>query len=303
MSSVPRLLPAVCGALCLLAPRLPDARAHGEHTRSLAAISARIEAEVAGPVDPHRRAKLFLERGELFRVHRDFRRAARDYDAAERYQPRLAAIAIARTHMLHESGHPRQAGRVLQAFLATAPGHAEALQLQARLLTALGSRLGAVQALDRAIARLAQPQPDHYLLRADLLAGLGRRHLPRAVQGLDEGIRRLGPLVSLDSRAIELELTLGRHEQALTRIDRQAAATVRKDRWLARRADVLDRAGRAQEARVARQEALRALQALPPSLQTRPGTRQLQQELLVAVQAQAAAEPARDPGREKKGAP
>ena len=149
----------------------------------------------------------------------------------------------------------------------------------------LGWGLKAVSFIDRAIARIAQPEPDHYLARADTLASLGDRHLPRAVAGIDEGIKRLGPLVSLDSRAIDLEVQLGRFDSALGRVDRQAAATVRKDMWLARRAEVLDRAGRRQEARASRQQALSAIASLPIQLQNRKATTDLKQQLVAALTA------------------
>jgi tetratricopeptide (TPR) repeat protein len=270
-------------AMLILGAGAAPAWAHGDLARNIAEVTAHLRAELARPVDGHLRAKIHLERGELYRLHREFSRAARDYDAAERYEPGLQAIPLARARMWLESGRPVASRRVLERFLASHPGHAEALTLHARVLVALGRGARAVQALDQALRELTQPEPDHYLARADILAGLGRRHLPRALMGLDEGITRMGPLVSLDERAIDLEVALGRHDQALARIDRQAAATIRKDVWLARRADVLDRAGRTDDARQARREALALLRALPPPLQSRPATRQLLQQLTTAL--------------------
>ena len=277
-------LPALSAtALFSLLVSSPPAFAHGELVRSISEVTAHLEAELRRPVDGHHRAKLYLERGELYRLNRDFTRAAQDYDAAEKHEPQRQAIYIARARMLFESGRGQPAREVIERFIAANPGHAEALYLHARVLVSLGWGARAVEQLDRALREVSQPDPDHYLARAEILVGLGKPHLVRAVAGLDEGIARLGPIVSLDSRAIDLDLALGRHDRALARIDRQAAATIRKDVWLARRADVLERAGRKRPAQDARRQALRALEALPPTLQRRPATLELRQRLMAAL--------------------
>jgi tetratricopeptide (TPR) repeat protein len=283
MTSLSSLVSVSATAALSVLCTTPAAFAHGELERSIADVTAHLEAELRKPVSGHERAKLHLERGELYRLDRDFVRAAQDYDAAERYEPQRQAIYIARARMLFESGRSQPAREVLERFLRQNPGHAQALYLHAQVLVSLGWGARAVEQLDRALRDVSQPDPDHYLARAEILVGLGKPHLPRAVAGLDEGMARLGPVVSLDSRAIDLDLALGRHDRALARIDRQAAATIRKDVWLTRRADVLDQAGRKKEARAARQRALAALQTLPPALQKRPATLELQQRLVAAL--------------------
>ena len=278
------LSPLVVAALaaCLSST---SAFAHGDLDRQIAEVSARIEAALAQPGDAPRRAQLYFDRGELHRLHGDWRRAEADYDQAIRYRPDLHAVELSRGRLLLDSGRPRKAKAAVERFLSGEVDHPEGLFVQAQILVKLGWGLKAVSFIDRAIARIAQPEPDHYLARADTLASLGHRHLPRAVAGIDEGIKRLGPLVSLDSRAIDLEVKLGRFDSALGRVDRQAAATVRKDMWLARRAEVLDRAGRRQEARASRQQALSAIASLPIQLQTRKATTDLKQQLVAALAA------------------
>ena len=280
MSRPSKLVLLAASALSISALGSARALAHGDLTWRIAEATADIERELKKPVDGHERAKVFLARGELYRLSRLWEKATRDYDLAQAYDPKLPAIPLARGRMFFESGRPAQARSILEDFLRLFPGHPQALALHGQVLVALGFGARAVESLDRALEQLDQPEPDHYLARADILAGLGGKQLPRALQGLDQGIARLGPLVSLDTRAIELELALGHYDRALRRIDRQAAATIRKDIWLARRAEVLDRAGRRRQARDARQEALRIMTTLPAHLQARPATLQLRQRLL-----------------------
>ena len=260
------------------------AAAHGDLDRQLAEVSQLIrEARRQRPLPEHDLAQMHLDRGELHRLHRNWRAAEADYAQAARYEPEFHTVQRARGHMLLDSGRPRQARAVLERFLRNRENDPEGLLLHAQAMLALGAGPQAVALLDRALASLSRPEPDHFIARADILASLGQPQLLRAVEGLDAGIARLGPLVSLDTRAIEIELQLGRYENALRRVERQAAATIRKDLWQARRAEILDRAGRSEEARAARREALRSLAALPPPLRSRKATLDFEQQLLAAL--------------------
>lgn len=286
-------------ALTLVAATAParQASAHGDLHSQIEQVSRNLAEERARPAGPpgsaeahardHERAKLCLERAELYRIHKEWKKAARDYDCATRHDPDLGAITLGRAQMLFESGAPAQARPLLESFLADHVDHSQALFLQAQVLLKLGEGIRAVRFLDRALARHPQPEPDHYLARADILARLGRGLLPRAVAGLDEGIKRLGPIVALDERAIDLELRLGNTDAALARIDRQASLSGRRDLWFARRADVLANRGDADGARLAHEEALRAFRSLPRHLQARPSSRALELHLTSALAAPA----------------
>jgi predicted negative regulator of RcsB-dependent stress response len=59
---------------------------------------------------------------------------------------------------------------------------------------------------------------------------------------------RLGPIVSLQLPAVDLEAALGHTDRALERLDALLART-ENPAWVARRGDVLLRAGRSLEAR------------------------------------------------------
>ena len=107
--------------------------AHDGLHEQLAEVSARLRR------DP-RNASLYLKRGELYRLHREWRRAAADYDRAARLDPRLAAVDFARGRMLFEAGRHVAAKSALDRFLSAEPRHAEALTTRARVLVRLGRR-------------------------------------------------------------------------------------------------------------------------------------------------------------------
>src|SRR5678810_237149 len=83
---------AICVAL------LPSfVNAHEGLHEQIAAITAKIKR------DP-KNASLYLQRGELQRLHRDWSRAAADYDRAAGLQPSLKIVDLARGKMLFEAG-------------------------------------------------------------------------------------------------------------------------------------------------------------------------------------------------------
>ncbi|HXG67966.1 MAG TPA: tetratricopeptide repeat protein [Blastocatellia bacterium] len=233
--------------------------------------------------DP-KNAALYLKRGELHRLHRDWGAALADYDRAERLDPRLAIVQFSRGRMFFEADKPQQAKLWLDRFLTGQPDHLEALVTRARVLVKLGQRLAAAQDYSRAIAQLSRPRPELYLERAQALAAAGGPHRDEALRGLDEGIQTLGPLVTLELLAIELEVDGGRYDAALARVEQIAAQSPRKERWLARRAEILRQAGRTAEARQAFTAALAAIESLPAHRRKNKATAELEKRARAALQ-------------------
>ena len=249
-----KLILLLVGTICLtLVPSF--ARAHEGLHEQIAAITARIKR------DP-KNAALYLQRGELYRLHREWARAAADYDRASRLQPSLAIVDLGRGKMLLESRRFQQAKFVLDRFLGKQPRHVEGLVTRARVLAKIGYRRDAANDFTEALT--SAPEPELYLERAKVLAG-DERHIQEALRGLDEGIKQLGPLVTLELAAIDLELREGNYDAALTRLDVITAQSERKETWLVRRGEILKSAGRHEEARKAFSAALVAIESLPPT--------------------------------------
>ena len=81
----------------------------------------------------------------------------------------------------------------------------------------------------------AAPTPELYLERAALLRELDPPQIDRALAGLDEGIRRLGPSHALVVTAIQLEVERSRWQEALTRSDALPKALLLRPEWPQRR--------------------------------------------------------------------
>lgn len=254
-------------AICLtLMP--PFARAHEGLHEQIVAITAKIRRDPAN-------ASLYLQRGELHRLHRDWRLAARDYDRAQRLQPGLSSVQLARGKMLFELGRFKQARMVLDQFLRRQPDQLDGLVTRGRVLVRLGVRAEAVKDFSHAIAVAQPPEPELFLERAQILSA-EQKDINNALRGLDEGIARFGPLATLELAAIDLELRQKDFEAALTRLDLVMAQSDRKEAWLIQRGEILKAAGRNDEARKAFSAALLAIESLPPERRQHRATIQLQ---------------------------
>ena len=165
--------------------------------------------------------------------------------------------------MLFESRRFQQAKFVLDRFLRQQPGHVEGLVTRGRVLAKIGARLEAAKDFTEALALAPAPEPELYLERAQVLAG-DKRYIQEALRGLDEGIKQLGPLVTLELAAIDLELRGNNYDAALARLDVITAQSERKETWLVRRGEILKAAGRNEEARKAFSAAIVAIESLPP---------------------------------------
>jgi tetratricopeptide (TPR) repeat protein len=258
----PELLVLVLGAFALLAAA-PAARGHGEFHGVILAADQDIAKDPKNP-------ELYLRRAELFRIHQQFDSAQADIAIAEKLSPAFPVLDIAKARLLLDTGWPLSARAHLDRFLQASPRHLDALVLRSQAWNRLGQPLYAAEDLNRAIAVTPEGAPDLYIERAHTLASAGLEQIEAAIQGIDDGVKRMGPLVTLELTAIELELRRNNHDAALARVDTVLERSPRKESWLARKAEILLQAGRAPEARKAYAAALSALNTLPPARRNVP---------------------------------
>jgi len=277
---VPRFLSvtALAGSLVLLAPA-PQAWAHPPVEDQIAELSAAIFHDPAI-------AELYLRRGDLHRATGSWPAALRDYRRSRRLDPQLHAASFRIGQTLLQAGHPRRAAHALVSFLRSHPRHDQALSLHGQALMQMGRHLEAAQQFALAVRARSgpgDPPPDHYLRWSSALEAAGGRHVRAALDALDSGISSLGPLVTLQLAAIDLELKLGRHGAALDRLALVASRSERQESWRARRAEILVKAGRRCEARREYEAALDAIASLPAHHRATPVIRALEDDSRAAI--------------------
>lgn len=243
-------------AACLLV----SADAHPGIDEQIADLDERIAAT---PTD----ATLYLRRGELYRIHRDWKQAESDYGHALKLDPDLVIVQQCIGRMMLEADRAAEAIKPLETYLAERSRDTKTLALLSRAYLKLGKNLEAAQSYTRTLASVTdgKPRPEYYLERARALVAAGTKHIDQALAGLDEGLKALNHPVTLQLYAIELEIDHLRYDSALGRLDQIASRSVRKETWLIRRGEILERAGRPAQARQAYQQALDAIVALPES--------------------------------------
>lgn len=256
MGSVfPRCYAAV--ALCLAITH--PAAAHMGFHEEIEELTARMVSDPGN-------AELCLRRGDLYRQHQEWDLARTDLDRARQIDPKLATIDLYQGKLFLHMGELGKARQALDTFLKAGTHSIEGYVTRAKIYDALGKHRQAAADYDRAILEYKEPNkpfPEYYIDRSRALMAAGNQYLDVALQGLDEGMRVLGSIITLDLYALELEIQGGRYDAALARIDRITAAANRKESWLIRRGEVLEQMGRSEEAFAAYEAADEAIASLP----------------------------------------
>ena len=261
----------------LLALAAPDVAAHQEILDQLADLNERIEKQPGA-------AALYLERGEVHRIHRDWDAAAADYRVARELSPDLTLVDFCWGRMKLEAGQPDEAVSALSRYLSQRPDEGAALEVRGRARLALAQYGAAAGDFERALQLTPEgARPSLHLLLEHARAQVAAGEPAAALQGLDEGLARLGGAITLELEALALERELGRTDAALARLQRLAGAAQRPEPWLVRKGVILEQAGRAAEARQAYRQAREGLQALPRHVQARGSLVQLADEIEEAL--------------------
>jgi len=231
---------------------------HGDLHARIAAIEQQIVAEPD-------KADLYLRRAELHRQHRDWERAELDYARARELAPSHAELPWMWARANAEAGKPELALAQLDRFVERFPEHPSARLTRARALAAVGRYGAAATDYSVALAGLSAPEPDYFLEQRDAQQRAGAS-LSTQLAAIERGLRQLGSVPSLEDAALDLEVSAGSFDAALARLDRQAAASARKERWQYRRGLVLARAGRTAQAGDAFRAGLAEIEKLSPQL-------------------------------------
>jgi tetratricopeptide (TPR) repeat protein len=258
------------------------ARAHGPDHETILLLTAELGKR---PGDP----ELLLQRGERLRVHGDLAAARLDFQSCLTAVPDSSPARLRLAMVLRDLGESAEALSLLDSIVGNPRTNLTALATRADLLCRTGRHQEAVADYDAILTRTGTPRPDLYLDRARAILAAGTNSETLALAGIDEGLRRLGPVPSLQLFALDLDQARGAWREALTRLDALQAGSTRKERWLYRRGEILRTAGRHAEARREYQRALAAIDALPERLRRTIATGELRTDIEARLAAGTAA--------------
>jgi tetratricopeptide (TPR) repeat protein len=252
--------------------QMPPVHGHGDVHEQIELVTRQIELSPDNP-------QLYLKRSELHREHEDYDAAVADCLRALELDSKLDAARLLMARAFLEGDWPLASGTAINQYLIRFPEHAGAWEIRARAWLLLDEPLFAADAYLQAIRHSKTDQPAYFLERSRALLKGGKDYSIEALASLDEGIRRLGPLVVLQLEAIELEMLRGHFDKALQRLETIAVQAGRQESWLLRKGEILLRAQRREEARAAFEEAQQALLKLPPTRRSTPATRELEEKI------------------------
>jgi tetratricopeptide (TPR) repeat protein len=287
MAAPPRIKPAIHFRLCLAVlafwcwamPAAP-LLAHGTHSQLLADVDAKLRESPADGRLWYRRACLLVE-------HEDWEQALSDLERAEKLLPGELPTSLMRGRAMELAGRLPDAKSALDQHIARFPEDGRGYAARAGVLWKLDHREPSLADYRLALKTVRDPQPDLYQDTAVAMAAAGLAD--EALGVLEAGIKKLGGIPALVNRALEIETSTGRYDDALARVEEIRKSSLRQESWMARRASLLAQAGRLDESRAAWQALLAHIANLP---NLERGTRPMQ---ILTEQAQAAIVALRNP--------
>ncbi|MBI3867305.1 MAG: tetratricopeptide repeat protein [Verrucomicrobia bacterium] len=225
---------------------------------------------------------LLLRRSRLLVRSGRFDQALADLDHAHRLRP-IPEIDRKKAEVFLNAGWYQAGIEQVSRHLLRFPEDGEAYLVRARTKLRLGEIAQAGEDFGLGLRYTKDPPLELYMECASALASEGSTRLEQALDVVQQGIRKLGLIVTLESAALEIEAQQKRYDDALKRVDAMLEQSARKDGWLAKRGDILVRAGRIEEARAAYQGSLDAIGKLPPAQRNQPATKDLEVQMRRAL--------------------
>ena len=232
------------------------AAGHGTHEERVELYTAKLARE---PGDVNARHELALAYVE----NEEWEHALEQLDLASAMLKPDSGLdfSVTRARALAIGGKTEEAREVLDRFLVKNPADAPARLERARIFAALSLPSESLTDYRLAMANFTKPDADIYLEVATALGRQGENE--EAISLVEKGISAQGNEPSLIQMALELETAAGKYDAALSRLAILEKQAPRPEPWMARRAELLAKAGRAEESRAAWTALKQHLSSLP----------------------------------------
>jgi len=227
-------------------------------------------------------AHLYLQRGELHSENQHWDLAWHDFQSALKntHDDSLRLdIWFYMGRMRLQSGMPDEAKTLLSKVIALAPRYKSARLNLARTYLALEEYDLATAEMDSFMRLLNRPTPDQFIERAMMAKSIEIEGLSKAIEGLNDGIDRLGPVVALIEPLVDSYLEQGETQLALCAIERLPDNVKALPRWQVKKGDIYSRQMRFIDAQKAYQSGLNTINTLPTHRQAMPAVQALKYQL------------------------
>lgn len=225
--------------------------------------------------------ELYLKRAELHRRHLSWNEALVDFKNAEQHGISPDSLYFFRGRLYQESNQENLALQYLTAAIESYPNHFEAYIERSKLPSR--AILEAVKDLDKAISLLEKPSPDLYLNRAKFLANAGPENFERLMKGLQDGVNKLGSIVSLLEFAIKHCMSEQNWIMAQQQIEQLPSLLRQSPKWLYIEGQIQGHLNNSDHAKKLYQEALDKIANLPKARSNSSAMLQLKSEIQTAL--------------------
>lgn len=260
---------------CTLLVASAGAQAHGDVAEHIDVLSKEYDQQPS--------EELLIRRARAYLDQHNGRAARKDLNRALELAPQRHEIWywLAKAQLLLQQ--PQAALTAIDSFLVAAPdavARASGLVVKGDALLAAGKASAAGEAYVAALALESDANPEHVLKAMDAFHAASDA---RWLTVLDDGLRRLGPLVSLLERGYAIDMERGRYDSALARVEQMLTSGRRRPQLLHKKALTLQALRRFDEARATLESALAELDRLPEVRRQIPALVQLRQDIEQAL--------------------
>lgn len=227
-------------------------------------------------------AQLFLHRGQVYTEALDWELARQDFqramDITDDLNIRLN-IWFYMWRMRLQSGMPSEAHKLLSKVIKLDPSYQAARLNLARTFIALEQYNAAVDEMDIFISSLSRPTPDQFIERANMAMLIDEEGSRLAVEGLNDAVEQLGPIVTIVDLLVESHLAQGEWQAAINAIDMLAERVKSLPRWQLKLGDIYQQQKRFLEAQTAYKKGLMTLNNQPAHRRATVASKEMQKRL------------------------
>ncbi len=242
---------------CIFALSLPlGVHAHGPVHESIERLTKSIETYPDS-------AELYLQRGQFYQMDEDFDHAFSDYNKAKSLHLDNRHVDLQCAKLFLEHNYSESALMYVNKVLAERPKHVDALMTRAAIHTQLMNDDLAVMDFEKAIENIREPRPEHYIAISKATLTADSTNFEDAIEWLKKGEEKIGANIVLGSYAVDLAVLQKDFDKALSMTDVIIVGMKRKEKWLLKKIEILEQAGRFEEAYQTAEQAMEAIRALP----------------------------------------
>lgn len=227
-------------------------------------------------------AHLLLQRGELHSENHHWDLAMHDFQSAMGITDDASLrvdIWYFMGRMRLQSGMPDEAHKLLSKVIEHDPSYKSARLNLARTYVELNEYRAAVDEMDIFMSLLPRPTPDQYIERANMAQLIDNDGQGIVIEGLNEGVNQLGPIVSLVALLVDSYIEQGKHEEALRVIELLPHEINNLPRWQLKKGDIYQESKQYVDADTAYKNGLSRINQMPEHRRLTPAVQDLKSQL------------------------